>query len=327
MEKDALIEAFYRHGRFPADRGAHKTREGKIIRGAGHIETEVKSNHWYEFLQIFAPIGVLALVLYTFYNALPKAYTESLNKQRVIQKAEDLQKTQINLQKQQLLTHPASNISAEPESLLGKAMTMYTDISKNPAVRKVLPLPELTRKGLSNEMLKHQSAVDTILTQKNALQDLQTKFPAGRDRKAPNHVLKPTDSNSATGARVQVSQPKAVQPKAVQPKAVQPKAVQPKAVQPKAVQPKAVQTKAVQPKADIKAQKPASVLKPATQKPIPTKPSPAKTASIKQTAKQAGPPKLPDKRPQVPPASGPKHQPKPELAKSKATSNSSITSK
>ena len=297
MEKDALIEAFYRHGRFPADRGAHKTREGKIIRGAGHIETEVKSNHWYEFLQIFAPIGVLALVLYTFYNALPKAYTESLNKQRVIQKAEDLQKTQINLQKQQLLTHPASNISAEPESLLGKAMTMYTDISKNPAVRKVLPLPELTRKGLSNEILKHQSAVDTILTQKNALQDLQTKFPAGRDRKAPNHVLKPTDSNSATGARVQVSQLKAVQPKAVQPKA------------------------------DIKAQKPASVLKPATQKPIPTKPSPAKTALIKQTAKQAGPPKLPDKRPQVPPASGPKHQPKPELAKSKATSNSSITSK
>jgi hypothetical protein len=204
MEKDGLIEAYYRHGRFPADRGAHKTHDGKILRGAGHIETEIKSNYWYEFLQIFAPVGLFALVLYMFYNALPKTYTKSLNKQSVIKRAEELQRTQINIKKQQLLTSPASNMSTDQDSLLAKGMTMYTDISKNAAVRKVVQLPELSSKGLKNEMRKHQPAVDTIFTQKNALQDMRTKLPSTRASMSPS---KPAGKVSGQPAPKVATQP------------------------------------------------------------------------------------------------------------------------
>lgn len=186
MEKDGLIEAYHRYGRFPADRGAHKTREGRIIRGAGHIEAKVKSDSWYEFLHIFAPVGLFALVLYMFYNALPKTYTDSLNRQNVIKQAEELQNTQINLQKQQLLTHSGSTASTAQDSLLAKAMTIYTDLSKSPVVRKVVQLPELSPKGLTNEITKHQPAFDTILTQKNALRDLKTKLPASLAEMPPS---------------------------------------------------------------------------------------------------------------------------------------------
>ena len=183
MEKDALIEAYYQHGRFPADRGAHKAQNGKLVRGAGHIETEIKSNYWYEFLQIFAPVGLLAMVLYMFYNALPKPYTDSLQRQRVLKKTEDLQKTQINLQKTQLLRQPSIDNAPSQDSLLAKAMMIYSDISKNPAIRNFLPLPDLTPSAVKSELKKHQPAVDSILTQKNALQDLRPKSTPARPAK------------------------------------------------------------------------------------------------------------------------------------------------
>jgi Acyltransferase C-terminus len=297
MEKDALIEAFYRHGRFPADRGAHKTTEGKIIRGAGHIETEVKSNYWYEFLQIFAPVGVLALVLYTFYNALPTTCTEPLSRQNMLKNAEALQKIPSNPQKQQPSTRAASDISTDQESMLAKAMTMYTSLSKNPAVQKLVPLPELTQKGLQNEVLKHQPALDTILTQKNALQDLKTKFPAPSARQAPNQVVKKPKSNLNAGARAQVP----------------------------------VQN-ADRPKTGVPAPKSAPVLKSTSQKPPPTKaitaePSPSKAAIAKQTVKKSSPPKLPVKKPQGQAAPDPKPRTKPKPAKFKPVANTAPTSK
>ena len=209
MEKDGLIEAYYRHGRFPADRGAHKTPEGRIVRGAGHIETEIKSNYWYEFLQIFAPVGLLALVLYTFYNALPDVYAKSLSGQDMVKQAGDVQKTQINLQKQRLLPDPVTKSPTNQDSVLGRAMTVYTGLSKNPAVRKVVQLPELTQKGLKNEMIKHQPAVDTILTQKNALQDLKIKLPAVRpSSQAPDQVIKQPHIGSHVGSQTMVSRRK-----------------------------------------------------------------------------------------------------------------------
>ena len=95
-EKDNLIEEYLRTGRFPADEGVEKAPDGKTRRGAGYIITEVKPNRWYEFLQVFAPIGLLALVLYVFYGALPKKYSKSINKQTLINQALSLQKDQIN---------------------------------------------------------------------------------------------------------------------------------------------------------------------------------------------------------------------------------------
>ncbi len=289
MEKDALIEAYYRHGRFPADRGAHKTPEGRIVRGAGHIETEIKSNYWYEFLQIFAPVGLLALVLYMFYNALPQTYAKSLNKQNIIKKAEQLQRSQINLEKPPLLTHPASNASTDQGSLLAKAMTIYTDLSNSSVVQKVVQLPELSSKGLKNEITKHQPAIDTILTQKNALQDLKTKFPAPRAQlppsKARNQVIKNPNGNALKGDHAKVPQQKSDQRQTEMP-----------------------------------ASKAAAVLELSSQKirpanPVATKPSPVKAKLPKQTAKQSEPLKLLNNKPQVQSTPAPKLQSKPKPAK------------
>jgi 1-acyl-sn-glycerol-3-phosphate acyltransferase len=80
-EKDYLLELYHRTGRFPADSGVEKANNGSTHRGAGVIESQVRSTHWYEFLQIFAPMGVLALVLYAFYGSLPKQYRKSIKKQ------------------------------------------------------------------------------------------------------------------------------------------------------------------------------------------------------------------------------------------------------
>lgn len=80
-EKDNLLGIYYRTGRFPADSGAEKGVDGKVRRGAGHIESEVKSVRWYEFLRIFAPVGLFAMVLYMFYGAVPKQVVASPDKQ------------------------------------------------------------------------------------------------------------------------------------------------------------------------------------------------------------------------------------------------------
>lgn len=86
-EKDRLIEHYYRTGRFPADTDVSQGADGKTRRGAGYIETEIKPTHWYEFLQIFAPIGLFALVLYVFYGALPKRILKTFDKKLVVDEA------------------------------------------------------------------------------------------------------------------------------------------------------------------------------------------------------------------------------------------------
>ena len=82
MEKDRLLEIFAQTGKFPAD-----TETG----GTGYVETEVKAFRWYEFLQIFAPIGLFALVLYSFYGQLPKSFLASVNKQITVAKNSAIQ--------------------------------------------------------------------------------------------------------------------------------------------------------------------------------------------------------------------------------------------
>ena len=297
MEKDSLIEAYYRHGRFPADRGAHKTREGKIIRGAGHIETEIKSNYWYEFLQIFAPVGVLAMVLYMFYNALPTTVTESLKSQDMLKKAEELQKAPINGRKQPHLTHSANSVATDQDSVFAKAATIYTGVSKNPSVQKVVRLPELSEKGLKNEMKKHQPAFDTIFTQKNALQDMRTKLPSRPAPKAPNQIVKQPTRKSSNGGQADIPRQNSVQHTT-----------------------------------NTLAQKSASVPKSTLQRP-PTAKTPApKSASAKgvlpkQTAKPPPPGKMVNNKIQVASTPARKLPSKPTNAGSKAASNNKPTAK
>ncbi|KAK5070451.1 hypothetical protein LTR64_000122 [Lithohypha guttulata] len=89
-EKDLLIENYLIHGHFPADTGVTKTAQGQTKRGAGHLNVEIRSNHWYEFLQIFAPMGILAMVLYVFYGALPQKFFKSETGRAVQESTEDL---------------------------------------------------------------------------------------------------------------------------------------------------------------------------------------------------------------------------------------------
>jgi len=69
IEKEMLLEQYVRNGRFPADEGRDADSEpangaagGKVIQGAGYIETEVKLAHWYEVGQIFVALAVFALL-------------------------------------------------------------------------------------------------------------------------------------------------------------------------------------------------------------------------------------------------------------------------
>ena len=78
IEKDYLIEHFYHHGRFPMDTGVTKTARGVRRKGAGLIETRIRAQNWYEYLQTFAPVGLLGLVLYSVYGALPKKFVDRI---------------------------------------------------------------------------------------------------------------------------------------------------------------------------------------------------------------------------------------------------------
>ncbi len=52
-EKDALMEQYLCTGRFPENATAAK----------GHIETEVRTKHWWEFAKIFTKLGTFGLIL------------------------------------------------------------------------------------------------------------------------------------------------------------------------------------------------------------------------------------------------------------------------
>lgn len=67
LEKDRLLEQYIQTGRFPADDGHDSDGEplesgGKMIKGAGYIETEVKLARWYEIGQIFVVLATVALI-------------------------------------------------------------------------------------------------------------------------------------------------------------------------------------------------------------------------------------------------------------------------
>ena len=63
-EKDDLLEYFQQYNRFPADEGVTpNVNGGAPLKGAGHIETDVRPSNPLEFLQIYIPPTALALVI------------------------------------------------------------------------------------------------------------------------------------------------------------------------------------------------------------------------------------------------------------------------
>lgn len=133
-EKDNLLEYFHRNGRFPADTGAERVKStGEIRRGAGYIESEIKSFRWYEFIQIFAPMGLLALVLYSFYGSLPGNVMKTIvDKVGAAEEAQGL----LQQQEKKLVTAPPQivkkKVATTPKPPLKKPPAKNTPIRQAP---------------------------------------------------------------------------------------------------------------------------------------------------------------------------------------------------
>ena len=125
MEKDKFIEDYLRTGRFPADRGTSKDTQGKFITGTGHIEAEIKPKYWYEFLQVFAPIGLFALVLYMFYGALPNEFLQkikSIDQKTVLKQIAAYQRGELNMPDQKKLKDVAAKTLQEQQKSGGSKL-------------------------------------------------------------------------------------------------------------------------------------------------------------------------------------------------------------
>ena len=125
IEKDKFIEDYLRTGRFPADQGTSKNSKGDTIHGAGHIEAEIKPKYWYEFLQVFAPIGLFALVLYTFYGALPAEILnkiKSIDQKTVIKQIDAYQRGNLKIPNQKQLKAAAAKALQEQDNGKGSKL-------------------------------------------------------------------------------------------------------------------------------------------------------------------------------------------------------------
>lgn len=170
-----LLNIYNQTGRFPADNGIYKGADGKIRRGVGYIESEVKSVRWYEFLKIFAPVGLFAMVLYMFYGAIPKEVVPSTDKKiwgntaMTMQKglAEKSQRTEIPLPnepsskvKKDIVTAATRKVASSlPDGLSSK----IKDQNSTPVTRKSASL--LPKK--SN--VKANANESTLTTRKSAI--------------------------------------------------------------------------------------------------------------------------------------------------------------
>lgn len=152
-EKDLLIENYLIHGRFPADTGVSETPQGTLKRGAGHLTVEIKSSHWYEFLQIFAPMGILAMVLYIFYGALPQKFFNSKTGRAVKESKEDLQTLKSSV------TPPAMPTSFNFDMLFdkekqaesfGNAGMALAEWVRSPEAKRMLGRADLVQKWLED---------------------------------------------------------------------------------------------------------------------------------------------------------------------------------
>ncbi|MCJ1404493.1 hypothetical protein MMC11_007719 [Xylographa trunciseda] len=156
-EKDMLINGYLRTGRFPADDGIDKLPDGTIRRGAGYIETEVKAFKWYEFLQIFAPIGLFALILYTFYDSLPNVTLPSIDTDAMGKKLQLLQKN--------LATAVQNNhLAGTNKKVITDGVNKTLLQAKNRASKKVTNQNALLKSGTAQRPLLIEVPPKTVKT-------------------------------------------------------------------------------------------------------------------------------------------------------------------
>ena len=138
--KDRLLEGFMRTGRFPAGTGS------------GFIETEVKAVRWYEFMQIFAPVGLIGLVLYAFYGSLPKRFVKSVNRENLQKKVETVQKA---------VAAPGKLLTAVPGMIGSKKLPIAPVIKM--LTEKRLPIAQAVKALADKDLLIGQFPVGLLL--------------------------------------------------------------------------------------------------------------------------------------------------------------------
>ena len=151
--KDTVMEGFMRTGRFPAETGT------------GFIETQIKAQRWYAFMQIFAPIGLIGLVLYAFYGALPSKYIKSIQKKATDQKMKAAKST--------ILTDPSKLMAATANMAADKQLPI-APVFKALAERK-LPIAAAVRALSEKNLVIGQLPVGLVL---KAISDYDIPFSA-----------------------------------------------------------------------------------------------------------------------------------------------------
>ena len=152
IEKDKFIEDYHQTGRLPADEGVSKDQKEQVIRGAGHIEAEIRPKYWYEFLQVFAPIGLLALVLYMFYGALPTRVLDqikSIDQKTVLKQIDAYQKGQIKIPDQKRLKAVAAKALQDQQKVPGSKLRNAA-LSQGVVTLNGVPQKDFPVNGLNN---------------------------------------------------------------------------------------------------------------------------------------------------------------------------------
>ncbi|KAL8762876.1 MAG: hypothetical protein Q9184_001172 [Pyrenodesmia sp. 2 TL-2023] len=179
IEKDQLLEHYQKTGRFPADTGVDELPDGRKRRGAGYIETEIKPNKWYEYLQIFAPVGLLALVLYMFYGGLPKRFMKDVGKQVAQQSqapgAPDNIEEMIN-SAPRIVEVDSTNASVVGDASSKIAVTTQPSVAAKKAIRKLPPKGVKKAPGRAKPAIKQPGATPKKLEIKKKHADA-TKAP------------------------------------------------------------------------------------------------------------------------------------------------------
>ncbi|KIW77082.1 hypothetical protein Z517_09528 [Fonsecaea pedrosoi CBS 271.37] len=208
-EKDVMIEEYYQTGKLPADYGATKYKSGKILRGCGHMDVPIRASHWYEFLQIFAPMGILAMILYIFYGDLPKRFWKSINKEALQAGTEDIKRAGIQAGK---------GVQSTSSALSGLTLDSFFEPGKQEetfaagavAVQKLLTSPQaqtlLNRADFIQAFLSDpQKLVQDSITdrQQNFMQQLAQEEAKRQQGRIPSTsrttALKPATNTAAKG--------------------------------------------------------------------------------------------------------------------------------
>jgi len=195
-EKDALMETYMATGSFPADNGSSRyPSTGKVIRGCGHLEVQIRPNKWYEFLQIFAPMGALAMVLYTFYGALPQRFWRMINHQALKTHTDDLKTIQQQaggaLSKVNYSTLDAMFDADRQEDTFKQGAMAVQSWLNSPSAQKMMSQADLVSKWLEDPQ---KVLIDTVTgkTKQNFLESLQIE----EAKRAGQKTIKPSKKSS-----------------------------------------------------------------------------------------------------------------------------------